>query len=236
MTSRPGNPCRPGSAGPARRRRPAGRRRRPAAPARRPSSTPARPGEPLDQLGRVRAAAADDCDLHRSPSSSWSAHSARRTGSRARTRSRVRRPIRLIGRVAVHVVPDRAHRLDERPGPAALPRQLGRAEVVPQHLPRAGLEQVPGRHQIQRRIGRTEPADVERAGQPTALDQDVAGDQVAMAHHVRRRSPRQHPRVRPASSRAASASAASHARASATSRGTSGNRAASRSPRAGRSR
>ena len=109
----------------------------------------------------------------------------------------MRRPIRLIGGLLSSVVPDHTHRLHQRPGPAAFPLQVGRAEVVPQHLPRAGLEQVPGRDQVQCRVGRTEPADVQHAGQPPGGDQHVAGNQVAVVHHVGGRSPRQLPQPRP---------------------------------------
>ena len=54
-----------------------------------------------------------------------------------------------------------------------------------QHLPRTGLEQVPGGDEVQRRVRRAEAADVDHPGQPAGPDQHVAGREVAVGHGVR---------------------------------------------------
>src|SRR5476649_1753569 len=48
------------------------------------------------------------------------------------------------GRVALDVVPDCAHRLLEGPSLAALPLEVVASKIVPERLPRDGLEQMPG--------------------------------------------------------------------------------------------
>jgi len=57
-------------------------------------------------------------------------------------------------------------------------------EVVAERPPGAGVEQVPGTHQVQGRVGRPQAADIEDPGQAPAGHQHIAGNQIAVAHHV----------------------------------------------------
>lgn len=74
----------------------------------------------------------------------------------------------------------------ERPRPAPFPLQVRAAERLAEHAAGFLGEQVPGADQVERRVGGTEAADVEHAGQAPAGDQDVPRGQVAVAHDVRR--------------------------------------------------
>lgn len=60
-------------------------------------------------------------------------------------------------RVALDVVPDQPHRLNESPRLASLPFKVVAAQVITEHLPRPGLEQMPRTHKVQRRVGRPKP-------------------------------------------------------------------------------
>ncbi len=66
-------------------------------------------------------------------------------------------------RVAVRVIPDQADRLFERPGGAASPFQIVAPQRRAELLPAAGFQGVPGTHEVQSRIGRCQPADVENS-------------------------------------------------------------------------
>jgi hypothetical protein len=43
---------------------------------------------------------------------------------------------------------------------------------------------MPGGDEVQRGVGRAQAADVDHPGQAAAVDEKVAGDQVAVGHHV----------------------------------------------------
>src|SRR5262249_47624677 len=67
---------------------------------------------------------------------------------------------------------------------AAFPFEVVAAEVLAENLPWPGVQQMPGAHEVQGRIGRSETADVQDPGEASAGHENVAGYEIAVRHHV----------------------------------------------------
>src|SRR5699024_12299722 len=87
-------------------------------------------------------------------------------------------------RVRVRVVPNQTQRLLGRPGHATLPLHVTAVQPAAQDRTLLVVQQVPRRHEIERRICRTETAGVEDAHEAAVADEDVRRCQVAMTHDV----------------------------------------------------
>jgi len=74
----------------------------------------------------------------------------------------------------------------ERPRLAAFPLEVVAPEVTAKRLLRTLLEHVPCADKVQRWVSRSQAADIQDADETAVAYKQIAGNEIAMCHHVGR--------------------------------------------------
>ena len=79
---------------------------------------------------------------------------------------------------------EREQRLRERPAPGAKPRGLVHGQRVPEPPAAVRVQQLPGRHQVDRGVAGADAAPVDRPAEPTVPDEDVPRVEIRVEPHA----------------------------------------------------